>query len=192
MAGLLSSTVGAYVRRMLPRAIAMFLTLASALEAGAQEPRGTAAHVVASVPVPVSRFRERPDGFTQYSGIADSLRVVIRDRDAWRAYWSSIHRPFIPAPPAPDVDFSREMIIVASMGLRPSAGFAIRIENATADPSRLIISVRQTVPGTGCALGAALTQPVDLARVPATPLPVFFADRVERADCSGAPAPHRR
>jgi hypothetical protein len=33
-------------------------------------------------------------------------------------------------PAAPDIDFSREMIIVAAMGPRPTSGYAITIEEA--------------------------------------------------------------
>jgi len=142
--------------------------------------------------VSVVHFRDATRGFTQYSGIADSMRLVIRDAGAWRSYWSAIHRPFIPAPPVPDVDFTREMIVLAAMGTRPTGGFAIRIENARADSARILLLVRRTVPGTGCAVPASVTQPVDLARIPTTALPISFAERVDRTDCSTPQALHRR
>jgi len=140
----------------------------------------------------MTHFGDPTDGFSQYSGIADSQRVVIRDTSAWRQYWTAVHRPFIPAPAVPDVDFRREMILLVSMGTRPSGGFVIRIDSAMTDAQRVLVQVTQIVPGRGCAVPAVVTRPVDLARVPATSLPVSFAERVERTDCLTAGALDRR
>ncbi len=140
----------------------------------------------------VTHFGDPSDGFAQYSGIADSQRVVIRDAVAWRQYWTVIHRPFIPAPAMPEVDFNREMVVLAALGARPSGGFLIRIDSVTPDSARLVVQVTRIVPGRGCALPAVVTQPVDLVRVPTTPLPVTFAEREERTDCSPGSAPDRR
>ena len=143
-------------------------------------------------PALVRRFGDGHDGFSQYSGIADSQRVVIRDTTAWRKYWTDIHRPFIPAPAVPAVDFSHEVVLLASMGTRRSGGFVIRIDSATTDSASLIVQVTQVLPGRGCAVPAAVTQPVDLVRLPALSLPIAFRERVERTDCPPVSAPHRR
>jgi hypothetical protein len=170
------------------RALVLLLLISASL--GAQQPRaGTSAH--SSSTLVVAQFRESNDGFSQFSGIPDSVRVVIRDSVAWHRYWSAIHRPFIPAPAAPEVDFSREMVLLATLGSQPSAGYAIKIESAVADSARVLVQVRRIAPGTGCALAAVVTQPVDLVRVPSSTLPVMFAERLERLDCPGRPAPDR-
>jgi hypothetical protein len=166
---------------MLPRILIALLVAPVVL--GAQQPHVPVRAMAPSASLPVSHFRDASDGFTQYSGIRDSLRVVIRDAGAWREHWAAIHRPFIPAPALPDVDFTREMILLASTGTRPTAGFGIRIEAVTADSTRLVVVVRRTVPGDGCALAAVVTQPVDVARIPVTTLPISFAERIERTDC---------
>jgi hypothetical protein len=132
----------------------------------------------------VGRFGDTTDGFAQYSGIRDSQRVVIRDSAAWQRYWADINRPFFPSPAIPTVDFSREIVLLAAMGTRPSGGFIIRIDSATVDSARLVVQVTQIVPGKGCAVPAVVTQPVDMVRIPNTSLPVAFAERVERIDCS--------
>lgn len=140
----------------------------------------------------MARFGDPIDGFSQYSGIPDSQRVVIRDPAAWRQYWTAVNQPFVPAPAVPDVDFAREMILLVSMGTRPSGGFVIRIDSAMTDAQQVRVQVTQIVPGRGCLVPAVVTRPVDLARVPATPLPVSFAERVERTDCLATSAPDRR
>src|ERR1041385_2140512 len=95
----------------------------------------------------VTRFGDPTDGFAQYSGIRDSQRVVIRDNAVWRRYWADIHRPFRPSPEPPAVDFSREIVLLAAMGTRPSGGFIIRIDTATVDSTRMVVQVTQIVPG---------------------------------------------
>lgn len=168
----------------------LILSLACTLSAGAQQPRATSGADPVAPSSGLVRFRE-PDGFSQFSGLADSARVVIRDGGEWSRYWSAINRPFIPQPPEPAVDFTREAVIVASLGSRPTGGFTVRIDQVRADADHLTVSVVRTVPGAGCAVAAVVTQPVDIARIPIPTLPVVFVERVERTDCPPDPALRR-
>ena len=47
-----------------------------------------------------------------------------------------------------------------------------------------LVAVRTIAPGKGCVLTQALTQPVDIARVPRHEGQVDFEDRPEVRDCS--------
>jgi hypothetical protein len=138
---------------------------------------------LAPASLPLSRFRADSSAFTTYSGIADSTRLVIRDEVRWRDYWRRIHTPFIPPPPVPEIDFAREMIVVAALGSRPSAGYDIVIQSAERDSTGIQVVLRRSNPGRGCMVGAAVTQPVDLARLGASDLPVRFAERITTASC---------
>jgi hypothetical protein len=178
---------------MLGRAAASVIAIAllRSVPTGAQEPRATPNRITTVASWPIAHFRDAREGFTQYSGISDSSRLVIRDAASWKSYWNAIHRPFIPAPPPPEVDFTREIVVLAAMGTRPTGGFAIRIDSAVTDSARVLVLVRQVIPGTGCAVPAVVTQPVDLVRIPATGLPVSFTERLERTDCPAASALRR-
>ncbi|HET9423950.1 MAG TPA: protease complex subunit PrcB family protein [Gemmatimonadaceae bacterium] len=157
-----------------------------AMPVAAQQPREAATTVREKPPAGLIRFRESGEGFAQFSGIPDSLRIVIRDAESWREYWTAIHRPFVPAPALPEVDFTREMVVLAAMGSRPSGGYAVRIDHAMADSARVILRIRSMIPGSGCAVPAVLTQPLDMARIPATTRVIGFVEHVERIDCSRA------
>jgi hypothetical protein len=134
--------------------------------------------------ITLERFRGDGLPFASYSGIDDSLRLVVRDAQAWRAVWQTIHRRAAPMPPVPPVDFAREMIVVAALGARPSGGFAIRVDSVIHLGDSLEVVVRKDLPGRSCLLSAAVTQPVDLARVPARPLPVRFRERSVVEPCN--------
>jgi hypothetical protein len=110
-------------------------------------------------------------------------RTVIRDRTTWVALWARLVSDLQPAPPVPDIDFSREMIVVASMGLRPTGGFSIRIEGVYEAEGQLYVTVRETSPGPTCVTIQVLTAPVDVHRVAVHPGPVNFVERATTSDC---------
>lgn len=128
-------------------------------------------------PVPVVRFRDGRAAFSTYSGLVDSLRMVVRDSTAWRELWQQINRPFFPPPALPSIDFHREMVVVAALGGRPNAGFDVVIDSAQQDSTGIEVNVRRSSPGAGCPVAAALSQPVDLARLPASDQAVRFRER---------------
>jgi len=128
-------------------------------------------------PLPLVRFREGPTAFSSYSGLVDSLRTVVRDSAAWRDLWRQINRPFFPPPVLPPVDFTREMVVVAALGSRPSAGFDVVIEGASADSDGIEVEARRAIPAAGCPVAAAVTQPVDLATLPASARTLRFRER---------------
>jgi hypothetical protein len=155
------------------RRVALALLLACAC-------RGTIASgqpALSRDPSAVARLSATDASFSVFSGFTDSARFVVRDSDAWRETWQTIHRPFIPPPPVPLVDFSREMVVVAALGTRPTEGYAIVFENVREDTSGIEVAVRVSEPARGCPVAAAMTQPVDLARIPASARPVRFRQR---------------
>ena len=134
--------------------------------------------------VALTRLRDAPSAFTSYSGLTDSALMVVRDSSAWREIWQRVNRPFVPAPPAPAVDFRQEMIVVAALGRRPTAGHDIMIEGAEQDSAGIEIVVRRSEPAPGCPVAAAVTQPVDLARMRADRRAVRFRERQVVVPCS--------
>lgn len=132
---------------------------------------------------PVVRLREDSTAYTAYSGIEDSLRTVIRDAAEWKALWTRINRPFIPAPTLPSIDFRREMIVVAALGRRPSAGYDVVIEEVDQSQTGIDVGVRKMRPAPGCPVSAVVTRPLDVARIPASDRPVRFHERTIVVPC---------
>jgi hypothetical protein len=134
-------------------------------------------------PVPVLRFRDAPGAFSTYSGLIDSARMVVRDSSAWRRLWQQINRPFIPQPVLPAVDFQREIVVVAALGSRPSAGFDIAIDGAAEDSVGIEVDVQRSSPAAGCPVAASVTEPVDLAKLPASARTLRFRERSTVIPC---------
>ena len=117
--------------------------------------------------------------------VSDQLRVVVRDRDTWEQVWAHIN-PVPNPPPLPEVDFTREMLVVAAMGLRPSSGYRIIVDKAFAFEHypRLEVVVR-SIDNTKCpGLGhfTSLTSPIDIVRLQRTEHPVVFREEAV-SDC---------
>ena len=135
---------------------------------------------------------ERPYGLKLYGrrtpylkgGMSQRARLVIRDRAEFNELWNKIMSNTSDKPPLPEVDFSREMLIVAAMDHQQSA-YEIIIDSACEVDNQLEVLVRSTnfLP---CGLYAGLLpQPVDIVRLPKRDLPVVFRETAVTSDCKG-------
>ena len=122
-----------------------------------------------------SKGSELRRSFTYTSGIEEPLRVVIRDREAWRDIWKRIHRPLSELPSLPEIDFSLEVIVVVALGARPNSGYGIIVDRAFESNDQLEIVVRR-VSQRNCGVFAMMTQPVDVVRLPKTAHPLVFRE----------------
>lgn len=118
-----------------------------------------------------------------HSGIAERRREVIHDEETWGRLWAEIHAGAVPAPPRPAVDFARDMLILVASGTRSSGGYSIKVRSVATRGGRLEVSVLETCPARGAMVTLALTQPVEVVRVPKLPLAPTFQDA--RADSCG-------
>lgn len=121
--------------------------------------------------------------FRFYSGLAQRERVVVRTDEEWTRVWERITHRVSPPVPRPAVDFSQEMVVVVAMGGRPTGGYAIAVEGVFEAEGRLYAAVLEKSPGAACILTQALTQPIDVVRIPRRDGIVSFVERAETVDC---------
>jgi hypothetical protein len=133
--------------------------------------------------IPVVRLRAEPYSFEFYSGLNTPARLVVRDPAAWQSLWVQIYQRRFPVPPVPAIDFSREMLIVVALGSRSSGGYVILIDRASGEGADVTIAVRSISPGPRCGVTGALTQPVDIARLPRRDGEVRFLEQGEITEC---------
>jgi hypothetical protein len=97
-----------------------------------------------------------------HTGIAEARRLVIRNANAWAEFWSELG-----VGERPEVDFTRDLVVVVAAGQRPTGGHEIAVDQVAQSGTALTISVLETRPGPNCMTTAALTQPVDVVMIPA-------------------------
>ncbi|HEX5776209.1 MAG TPA: protease complex subunit PrcB family protein, partial [Caulobacteraceae bacterium] len=126
--------------------------------------------------ITILRFPEPIEQYFRYSSaLNDPANFVVTGPAEWDAVWRRIVARHGNPPGPPPVDFSREMLLVAAMGTQPTGGYAIRIDRVIDNGTFLEALVTRTSPGPRCGATAALTNPVDVVRVPVSTKPVRWA-----------------
>ena len=109
-----------------------------------------------------------------WDGRLDKSRIVVRDRETWDSIWKRLLNPTPSYPPLPEIDFSREMLVIAAMGERPSGGYRILVNSAHNLGNRTEVEVQSMSP---CGLAPAImTSPIDIVRIPRSDLTVTFRE----------------
>lgn len=121
----------------------------------------------------------------QHTGFEEARREVVRDADAWRDVWATAYEGRTPVPAVPEVDFSRESVVLAAMGRRATGGHEVSIPEVRRTEAGLAVTVREVSPGEGCIVTQALTAPAVAVRVPVAGPAADAAFRVEEEsrDC---------
>jgi hypothetical protein len=133
------------------------------------------------VPVPLRFGGTRPPPLPWFHSFPtkDGFRQVIKTRGEFTDLWKRLLAPLSPdrwVPPMPEVDFSKEMVIVAAMGQRPSSGYGIIIDGACECDGRVEVYVSSNENACGGAAFPVMTAPADAVRLPQTNLPVVFRE----------------
>ena len=136
-----------------------------------------------TVPIPLTRFNPDSIAFAQYSGITQAQNFVIRDATAWNDLWQRIYSNLNPAPPTPDIDFTREIVVAVALGSQTSGGYSVLLTQAAEDSAGILVSASATSPGARCITTQAFTQPLDVGRIARTDQPVRFTVSQHVLDC---------
>lgn len=105
------------------------------------------------------------------SAIEEATRMVIDDEQTWHAWWlrhaanlSDGTQPGGIKPPP--VDFAKENVLVATLGMRSTGGYDIGFSAVTVDGKTLTAILRTTSPGPDDIVTRALTRPFAIIAVP--------------------------
>jgi hypothetical protein len=124
-------------------------------------------------PVAIDRWSDRA---SPLSCMSMQQHLVIRDAATWAHVWSQIachHGETRPAAPA--VDFARQVVIVAALGLRSGGGYSIDITEVRIGHGDAVVFLEERDPGP-YPTTAVETEPVTYAIVPSFPGLAMFVD----------------
>ena len=99
------------------------------------------------------------------SAIHRPLQIVIRNQDEWKAFWKRHSSRDSNPPPAPSIDFNREMVVGIFLGEKRTGGYEVEIVRAERRDSSLYLYYREENPTPGAMVAQALTQPFHLVKV---------------------------
>ena len=111
-----------------------------------------------------------------FSGITEARLSVIRDQASWEQFWKEHSVRVTNPPPAPAVDFKKEMVLTATLGRRTTGGFSIEFTRIQDDPAGLKVFVVKKSPRPGGMNLQSLTAPFHFVAVPVSEKKVEFVD----------------
>jgi len=120
------------------------------------------------------------------SEIHATLVQRIRSQRDWLTLWNAMGVRATRTEPAPAVDFSRDQLIAFFAGDQRSGGVEVTVQGIATAADRLILAVRLSLPGSGCIVTSALSQPYQIVRIDRSlsERPMEFHYEIEKRDCS--------
>ncbi len=104
---------------------------------------------------------------------------VISSQEDWESFFNAtlaaILFPQGEAPSAPEFDFEKFQILTGGLGVKPSSGYILSVENVIELDDVIEIHVFDVRPGTNCVTFAALTYPSTTVLVEKTDKPFRFS-----------------
>lgn len=142
----------------------------------APAPPGATGSVVDSVQASFTRMLTQ-----QNTGFDEPAELAIRDRASLESAWSRVFNQ-VQGNPAPDIDFSRETVILVALGRLGTGGHTVHVDGVGRSAEGAVVSYTASAPAEGCDVSQSMTSPVDVVRTPRIPGTVRFArhDAVQR------------
>lgn len=122
---------------------------------------------------------------TGYYGSVSNQNLVLRKEAQFVAFWDSLHQNKTPIPDLPNVDFSNQMVIAATMETQPSGGYSIEITQVSLKNGILGVKVLNSKPDDGCITTGALTTPYHLVKLDKRNEEVAFFEEEQINECNG-------
>lgn len=114
------------------------------------------------------------------SAIEKETQLVIQTPDQWRKWWTkhtSNQLDSANSNEPPKVDFEKESILVATLGMRSTGGHMVDFSEVRRDGASLKVVVKVTSPGPDDMVTKALTHPFAVIAIPKHDGPIEFIVR---------------
>ena len=109
----------------------------------------------------------------------NALRLVIKNRGEFSNFWKQLTVRVPPGqwvPPPAEIDFSKEMVVVAAMGQRPTSGYWTIIDGACEVDGQVEVFVSNVEDVRCIGQFPHEIHPADAVRLPRTDLPIVFRE----------------
>jgi hypothetical protein len=100
-----------------------------------------------------------------YSGVDESIDLVIESEEDWRELWGKIYAGTYPVKEPPDIDFSRQTVLAAFLGTRSTGGYSIEFSRLVKENSKIKAIFTSKSPEPGDMVTTALSQPYHVVSI---------------------------
>lgn len=120
------------------------------------------------------------------SGIIGPCAEVARNEHEWKDLWARHTSTVLPRPDLPPVDFDHDMVVFASVGVRPTTGYALEIERVVPENGDLVVQAVERQPARDAILPQVASQPFHIIAMPQHGGRVRLSTEISSAGISSA------
>jgi hypothetical protein len=100
--------------------------------------------------------------------------LTVRNEADWLKLWSELNASANPTATLPSIDFEKEMVVGAFLGMKSTGGYSVSITKVLETEKCLEVYVSLHKPSPGAMVTQALTQPYHIVKLPATSKEVTY------------------
>jgi len=108
------------------------------------------------------------------SGYGEETYLVVKSEDEWENVWKKHTSVCEPQEQPPEVDFAKNFVICAFMGMRPTTGYSINVERIWTDGEKVFVEVVKRRPPEGLVVCEMVTCPYVMVLVERTEMHFVF------------------
>lgn len=112
-------------------------------------------------------------------GVGEKKNYIIKSKKEWQDVWAKAGHSVV----APEVDFTKEMIIAVFYGVALTGGYSVEIIKVIEGLDKLTVFIKETSPGSDCTATQALTEPRHIIKVQRVDKEVVFNVASEVKNC---------
>jgi hypothetical protein len=116
-----------------------------------------------------------------YSGVAQTRTVVVRDAAAFHTLWAEHGKYRVPPPAAPEVDFGHQMVLAVFDGAQPNGCRSMAVMGVGSSGDKIVVEYAESELQTFAVCTQALVQPMQMVVVERSDAPVEFVKVEGRA-----------
>ena len=99
------------------------------------------------------------------------------------AVWAELFKNYSRQAPIPIVDFTKNSVIVVTMGEQNSGGHSIKISSVSETDKAIIVNIEESKPGSTCITTSVMTYPFQLIEIPKSDKKFIFNRTKKVIEC---------
>lgn len=108
------------------------------------------------------------------SGYCEETYLVVKTETGWANVWEKHTRPYPAATAYPKINFSKNMVICAFMGERPTTGYSISLQRIWTEEEKMCAEIDKRNPPENFMVSEVITYPYIIASLQRTDLEIVF------------------
>jgi hypothetical protein len=116
-------------------------------------------------------------------GFIEKENRIITSEEELKSVWNQAFKNYSKKEPLPEVDFSKNIVVLVALGERNAGGYSIKVKNAVPTKAGILVTVEETSPGKTCMLTTAMTYPYQIVQLNTTNKKITFSANAIVAEC---------